>query len=114
MALLSLVSLILECVDNLLFTRTGPDGARYQDPNMYGAGGCSRRRCRTQWDKKSPVSPVLVAYYSNASKETEGTIVKETQKAVKGAPTSLRVVSSPGSSGYAPGSSPPSNSSISA
>ena len=29
-----------ECVDNLLFTRAGLDGARYQDPNMYGVGGC--------------------------------------------------------------------------
>ena len=31
-----------ECVDDLsLSTRTGADGARYQDPSMHGAGGCS-------------------------------------------------------------------------
>ena len=32
-----------ECADYLsLSTRTGADGARYQDPNMYGAGGLAR------------------------------------------------------------------------
>ena len=101
-------------MDNLSSTRTGTDGARYQDPNMYSAGGCSRRRCKTKWDKKSPVSRGPVLYYSNASKETEGVILNETQNDVDKLSTAVRVVGSSGSSGYAPGSSPPSHSGISA
>ena len=37
-----------ECVDDLLSTRTGADGARYQDPNMYGAGGLARLMLQNQ------------------------------------------------------------------
>ena len=58
-------------MNNLLSTRTGPDGARYQDPNMYGAGGLATLTLQNQeWnerDKKGPVSPGPVPY-SNASK----------------------------------------------
>ena len=80
-----------ESADNLLLTRNGADGTRYQDPNMYGAGGLPTPTLQNQewseWDKKSPVSPGP-APYSSASKETGGIVVKETQNAVEEVPSS--------------------------
>ena len=59
--------------DLSLSTMTGVDGARYQDPNMYGAGGLAtltlHNQARNEWDKKNPVSPGPLPY-SNASKES--------------------------------------------
>ena len=38
-----------ECVDDLsLSTMTGADGAKYQDPNMYGAGGLAKLTLQNQ------------------------------------------------------------------
>ena len=79
-------------MDNLLSTRTGTDGARYQGPNLYGDSGLSTPTLQNQewneWDKKSRVSPGRVPYYSNASPETEVIIVKGTQNDVEGLSTS--------------------------
>ena len=104
-----------ECVDDFgLSTRTGVDGARYQDPNMYGAGGLATPTLQIQewneWNKRSPVNPGPVPY-SNASKESSSKRRRTPSKAYLRA---VHVVSSSGSSGYAPGSSPPSHSGISA
>ncbi|KAF5369698.1 hypothetical protein D9615_010145 [Tricholomella constricta] len=83
-----------ESADNLLLTRTGTDGTRYQDPNAeYGAGGLNTPNQQRgfgdagdAWDEDDkrgggapPYSPLAKA---------EGVVVKDAPNAVDHVPTS--------------------------
>ncbi|KAG5641699.1 hypothetical protein DXG03_004417 [Asterophora parasitica] len=79
-----------ESADNLLLTRTGADGARYQDPNAeYGAGGLNTPNTQGgfsnsggAWDEDDKGAPA----YSPAAKEV---VVKDTSaSAAESVPTS--------------------------
>ncbi|KDR84455.1 hypothetical protein GALMADRAFT_237329 [Galerina marginata CBS 339.88] len=91
-----------DSADNLLLNRTGPDGARYQDPNpQYGSGGLRTPNTAkgfgnvndggvwgSEYDKEMGSTPELPYSAPAGVKEAGGIVVKDAPNTVEEMPTS--------------------------
>ncbi|KAF8868757.1 chitin synthase [Gymnopilus junonius] len=83
-----------DSADNLLVTRTGPDGSKYQDPNaQYGSGGLATPNTPygqwgSEYDKKEGELGTPELPYGGGSRKEEAGIVVNSAPPVEEVPTS--------------------------